>query len=459
MKLEKHFNILFVLFVAIITLLYGLLLFNGVISFILFSFVYYFIINIFFKEFKRTGILLYLFFSLIGLSFSYSYQLSYSNSFGPYFDDSFYFNNAKYLSELVFTAAAPTLFEVVLAVFFYIFEGVFNLKLDHLDLIPINFILSSLSMLLVLKMLRFLNGANYIIGGMLLYVVLFNFNFLDSSVHLYRDPLLIFFTLMSISYSIKNKYIKALLFAILVGLIRGANGMLCILFIIMHYYVIKKDFKIKTIILLSFLLIMVFFSIGDKISGSFLRGGLGSNDNSSIASSLEERFSNLDDNKSGSASLRNAGILGSVAFPFVYMLSPLQVSSSNPIELNYDYLQSDKDYLLGSRLSTPKFYNFEYILILLHVFFICFFIPKLFLGLYYGVRSSLKIENLISLFFIISVLLISFVSMQARHKMFFIIIFPFILSYYYKNRTISEKKITNLISGIILLIVLLYNIF
>lgn len=457
-KNNKYFEINLLL-IGFILIIYALLGLQGGGSFLFCTLLLMFILKRkIFKEFASISYLVFFLYALIGLLYCYTYEISYQNTFGPYFDDSFYFTNAVLLSEGKFSGNAPTLFELLLSIPYYIFNKI-GVNLTHLDLLPINFVISALSINVLLKILSLFFNFKKIFYFLVVISVVLNFNFLDSSIHLYRDPLLILLLLFCIYYTLLSKYRYAILFAVGVGLLRGANGLLAFMFILFHYYVVIKKGDIKKLIFFIFIFIIGIFNFADSIDGSILRGGIGGSEyKASLGKQLNDRFEVMTkEGQKGSGALRNSGTIGAIFFPIVYTISPLQIGEATVAKENYEYLQSNRSNISGIMKTVDKFYNIEIFFVLIHVLTLSYIVPRLFYGIYLSIKSKNRIFAIVGYYFIINVLLVAFISMQARHRMGFIILMPFFI--YLAILKTKNKKIINLFSLIVFLVVIGVNMY
>ena len=108
---------------------------------------------------------------------------------------------------------------------FHLLPGRNDENIVHIELMTFNWFFGSLAVGQAIKLARQfypLKNKIYTLGAFLLIVA--NSNFLEGSVHLYRDGFMTFFLLICLNKATEGKYFVALVFAVFTGLIRGSNG-------------------------------------------------------------------------------------------------------------------------------------------------------------------------------------------------------------------------------------------
>ena len=456
-------NITIIFINTIILFLCIVILGEGIVSYTIVLLFVILLLKKYFKRYFQIGLFCYSFFSLVGLLFAIIYNFTYGNTFSPYFDDSFYYYNSLYLSHLSFAnVSSPTLFEIIISVPLFLFS-LLGIQLSHIDLLPIIWAISSLNILLAIKIAQ-----NYFnikkVSTIAVFSLLLNFSFLDTSVHLYRDAFIIFFSLLSILFLLKNKYKIAILFAIFVFFIRGANGVLMFYFITSIFLIRTFNIKLKTIIISTFASI-VFLTVigGNNISGTFIRGGFGywlteESKSLGMVDRIKERTESISTSTSmtGTVSLINGNLFQKISVPVIYTFSPFILPPSlyrNSIVLQATY------YNFGGNLGTFNIFQIEFFLFLFHIVILSYLFPRIAYSFYMGITKSVSPEmKFIFLFIILVIYLISFISMQARHRLFFLMFFPFLLYNYRKYASSKGEKVFVFMSINIFLVLIIANL-
>lgn len=393
----------------------------------------------------------YLFYALCGALAVLSYQGSYGQTFAPYHDDQYYYDTILALlsgyKETVILSA--TLYEYIVAGFYSIFSWI--AVPSHMDLLPLNWCIGALTILESIKLSDFffpLSKKKYYVLPVL--VILFNSNYINGIVHLYRDGLMCYFLLLSVNHTLRKKYGWAILFAIFTGMVRGANGMLCFLFIALCYFSQKKFF---TKVNVFFILVLgaggVFYLDSTIGLSQYLRNFSYVQDGGSVSlanriSGRMDDFLDQSENK-GVIGLMNSGnpVKMAAALP-IYMVSPLQAGKLRISEDTQDFGHIQR-------------YKIENGWSLLTIFTGCFTIYALFAGLFYLFRAPDKRLFVIALFFTITLMVITFISMQFRHKMGFIVFFPLLIGCFLSVDKAKISKQLRVVASCGMVLILIYN--
>lgn len=408
------------------------------------------------KKYIQTALIVFTFAGFFSLLYSYEYMSLYNDSFGPYYDDSLYYFNSILLSNFQ-VGLPPTLFEVVLAVPQFISYNLFNVYIPHIFLLPINWMLSSFSAVVLLKILSFFFNINKEKEIYILLPILFNYNFIDTAIHLYRDVLMIFFILLFIYNMIVDNKKWTLFFGVCVFFIRGANGVLLLLFYILHYAITIKGYSFKKIAFVSIFPILILFYFSGSINSSFFRGGFSNVQSSNLQERLTSRMDyNRLEGEGGSMSLRNSNnIVVKSIYPLVYTFSPF-ILETEAKQINV--IHSSIEQIFGYSLREFKFSKMYNLPFYFHILSIAFFVIPILYGLFIGLRSQNKYFVILSIFFIIQVLAISIISMQARHRLPIVFLFPVFYILALRSREYKTSIIPK-ISVIIFIIIILINLY
>lgn len=402
------------------------------------------------RIYKDIGVFSYLYYSIIGV-INYAVYLYYcGRTFAPYGDDSFYYKN---ILDIISGSEATKagLYEYCLAVLVYPIKLFFNYDVKHWELLPINWFMGGLVVLLAVKFANTVLSVNLQksiwISAL---IVLFNACFTDGIVHLYRDSFMCFLLLNSLMLIYKNRYIGGGVYAFLLGFVRGANAAIAFVYLCLSRFVKTNiDKKIYMIVVLSLLLIAIVLVPNLGIE-RYLRSF--SADSSAEIYSFGERISDFrnQENASGMvlSMLKSSNpILHFLAIPF-YMISPITIGDFFINEF-YDLRYEGWDVF---RLRIESMWE------CLMILFYPFIITPLFCGLYYWYRDR-KIANLnILVTFLLTLVLVTLISMQSRHKMAFIVLFPLAYNYYLTHASFKTRLTNKYISVLVLFVVLFYNI-
>ena len=277
--------------------------------------------------YKDIGIFSYLYYSIIGV-INYAVYLYYcGRTFAPYGDDSFYYKNVIDIisGREVFKAG---LYEYCLAILVYPIKFFFNYDVKHWELLPINWFMGGLVVVLAVKfantVLSVSSQRSIWISALL---ILLNTCFTNGIVHLYRDSFMCFLLLNSLIFIYKSRYIEGCTYAFLLGFVRGANAAIAFVYLCLSRFVRTNiDKKIYMIIVLSLLLIAVVLVPNLEIE-QYLRSF--SVDSSTEIYSLSERLDDFRNQENASGMVismlkSNNPILHFIAIPF-YMISPIAV--------------------------------------------------------------------------------------------------------------------------------------
>lgn len=390
----------------------------------------------------------YMLFSLVGILSICSYFQTYGFAFAPYDDDSYYFMNI----ESIVGGQLPnsfTLYEVFMA-FVYFLLSFFKESITVQDLLPFNWALGAIAVgLASLLAYRVSDKLSVLASASLL----INYNFVDAVVHLYRDGLVLVFTLLCILFALRKRYVISIIFALLTGLNRGGNGLLCIIyvmfFILCHVGGFNK-LNIKAIMVC--ILVVTGFLATDNF---FKMGGLGRSfmKNSSIekqsifsrAKSRTNHFLGRDhDGYNSIKLLYSLGPLGKVVIPFASLFNPVRWKGFRVVTK-----VRIRGYYIGFRSVFRPVMGFMLVTIISWVIIG----PRLVQGLYFGIKNSDDVF-ILSLLFVITLFAISLVSFQARHRTAFEIFFPcFIALAVCKTRSERSRRIWLSLFFVVLIII------
>ena len=366
-------------------------------------------------DYRKVAFVSYLYLSIMGVLAYVSYILFASLSFAPFVDDGYYYYNIQTIwSGNINNDINYTLYEFVVAIVYA-------------------------PLLLVIK-----NSKKVFCS----FFILLNYSCVDAFVHLYRDSLMLIFYVISLSFILKKQYVKGIMASLLTSLVRGANGMLALLYLLFNMIPFFFSNRRRMIILVCGTLLLFPYVI-NRIDYNKL-GRISSNDQSSVT--IKSRIENMK-NGEGAGGVLNLlrssnPVMNFVALP-VYMISPLKVRNAINISEYKTYNQNVKTIF---RLKIESLWEF------IHVIFYSCFSVSLFCGIYYWLKNSDKNTLMLFFLFFISLALITFISMQTRHKIIFIMFFPVLYNYFYKYKSLRSVFLSKIMSYVFIVLLLVYNI-
>jgi len=395
---------------------------------------------------------------IMGCLAMYLYKYYTGTTFAPYADDSFYF--FKIINSEFGTNR--TLYEYILVLFslpIILFRNI-----SHFDLLLFNWFFGAL---VILEALKFANMvfpeykySTLIVGTA---YILLNFNFINGTVHLYRDILMCYFLLLSFNFTYSNKNIKSSIFAISSGFIRGANGMIALLYLGMNMIISRLKSKSKINVFVSMIIIGLFVFVLDDTFHifRFVRTFSIQNGDTYVVTT-SERIGRRRDVFYERGAIETGGVLALIysnnpilrmAAPFVYLISPVRIGSHRVSETQVVFIQNYNR--IQRSVNEISRFRIEFIWGIISVIFYMFFIFQLFCGIFFILKYGDIKQYTFCIVFILSLILITFISMQHRHKMVLIIFFPLIYNSYimYKDKVNShiDKLCKLFVFGIILM--------
>lgn len=399
-------------------------------------------------DYRKVAFVSYLYLSIMGVLAYVSYILFASLSFAPFVDDGYYYYNIQTIwSGNVNNDINYTLYEFVVAIVYAPLLLVFK-NIEHYMLLPFNWFLGTIfvteSIRFAWKIVPIKNSKKVFCS----FFILLNYSCVDAFVHLYRDSLMLIFYVISLSFILKKQYVKGIMASLLTSLVRGANGMLALLYLLFNMIPFFFSNRRRMIILVCGTLLLFPYVI-NRIDYNKL-GRISSNDQSSVT--IKSRIENMK-NGEGAGGVLNLlrssnPVMNFVALP-VYMISPLKVRNAINISEYKTYNQNVKTIF---RLKIESLWEF------IHVIFYSCFSVSLFCGIYYWLKNSDKNTLMLFFLFFISLALITFISMQTRHKIIFIMFFPVLYNYFYKYKSLRSVFLSKIMSYVFIVLLLVYNI-
>ena len=385
----------------------------------------------------------YLLISLMGLLICLDNQNNFGTFLGCGGDDTRFFG--KILMLIKGTPEEETgFYEYVLATFGW---GMNLLKLGDLqltDLLPLNWLLAAFCAM-VCYQLAFELMCKRCPFFIILTSLLFNFTFTDSITRLYRDVLMLFFSLLFLLFLINDKRIKMLVSLVPLMLIRMANGFLLLLFV--GLLILKKRVK----------RVMVFYALTGVLGGFFVAVINYSNINLlNYTSSYVNfaRYNRVFKNYSTKEmlELRNKSIAGSVPESSLKNVAYIEGGIKGKIvkiiyALFYPltFNSPSTELQVSATISNSGYVKGFYLYLILQWLFILSWIavlPYLFLGLYKAMFGS-NLQVTIFVFYIIVTLLVSLISGQQRHGCILVVLNPILANIGFHYSRSNRQMIFN----------------
>ncbi len=418
--------------------------FFAVFSWLFFFFVGRKIIQISFKshpEYINLYLFSFLIISFIGLTIHLDNLRNFNTYFGFAGDDYSFFTK---ISDVYKNGIFPVtgLYEYVVSIFYAIFQTIKLSPVTLIDILPINWVLTGLTVVLI-KHLQNLIFKKSVPDFIIISAVLLNFDFSDSSSRLYRDIFVIFLSVISIIYLVKNQKKQFFFFTFLTGLVRGANGVFLLLFYGLMKLRQKVNSKIK---ILSFSILIVVSGIVLLQKTDIIMYLTAANRIKNFSSSLSN-FSNslgyitfrdkkiLDEtfNKSKflGNNIKSGGILATGTRLFAMALFPLTIHSP------YGNHKIDTYLSLKENFNGPFYYQAIKMIFILNWIFI---LPYILIGFFSLWKDFNIINSTILLFYLIVLPAITFISGQPRHTMILVVMNSLIASLGYHIIHSGKKR-------------------
>ena len=385
-----------------------------------------------------VGILAYLFLSIVGLILINIYRRMYQLDFGPYGDDSRYYNNISDIANAVkFTGF--TGYEFLMALWYQL-VALFVGTPGNLDLLPFNWAFGALVTVFSYQLAYEVGGYRLPIW-LLLVALVGNAIFSDTVTNLYRDGPMLVMMLISMIATVRGKYGMAVIAAFCCAFIRGANGILAIFFLMLVLMARNKLFKHNLVMAVIIMVIggtsFIALASSMNIGRLFRTWTPTSSEQSMPEQSLSDRLTSRQgwlsggsENKTSSGgsgggdttqSLYNSGVFGLAMMPIASCFAPIRFSPLiTEMEMHiYAGRQKLEIRALAVRPQSP----FEWLTIPFWVLLG----PLIILGIYFGFKGT-PVQRYFMLYFIIVLLGVTFVSFQVRHRTAFIVLFPTLIA-------------------------------
>lgn len=388
----------------------------------------------------------YLYYTIFGCIAHLSYIIFCGNTFAPYHDDSFYYNNIQSIASGS-SVVSVTLYEYFMFICSFPVRLLFDV--NHLSLLPFNWLMGGYC---IKRAIEFSEKVTNVRSKkpILCCLILLNASFIEGTIHLYRDALMCVLFITALDNIYMRKYTLGIILTLLTGFVRGANAMILFFYLILQMSIKSFNIKRTYILYVTIALMLIAVSMDKYLNlGGYLRGSMQNTSSHSISSEISNRYEIFKGNSDtgGIMSLLNTGnpLCMAVAVP-LYMISPIKIG---PKTISENYIIRDEPSYTIFRVRVESMWEF------ISCIFYSYICVKLFIGLYYWTRD--KNNFCLLIIFFIMVLCVTFISMQHRHKMMFILMYPIAYNYYLKNITRKKESIVNFLSYMAMIVVLAYN--
>jgi hypothetical protein len=417
---------------------------NTIYSFLLSLLILWIVCKVFEFYLKMNGVLWqvalpsYLVLSIIGLLLIINYRMLYSHDFAPYGDDSFYYQQIIKLYNNIPTIKQPTFFEYFMVLWYNILTIIYDSP-KIIDIITLNWAIGAFVgslIIAVIKKISVISMPYWII----MLAFLGNSIITDSLCNFYRDGLMLVMYLLAILSSIKKDYFIAIIFAIICGAIRVANGGFALLAIMLIYMSRTKNYtknKYKPI-LLGLMAMILILTVDNYIHlGTYLRVIQSDTQKTTIVEQSINRSKvmyDISDPKTSEntvSKLFHSGPLGWLAMPVVVAFAPFRfISPIQPLEAHIKGFKNILVVGLSPRVIWSYFTIIFWVIIS----------PRIISGILVSFRAR-DIRFAIFQLFIISLLAITFISFQTRHRLLFLIWYPLFINLSVGKNSLGKSKI------------------
>jgi len=372
-----------------------------------------------FYIFSRSFIFL-TFLGLLNVIDNYNYT---GEFFGFGNDDRFFFNNITGLIKYGFGYKYNIgLYEHLLYFPAKILSYFISRDLTILDLLPINWFIGAIIPVLINSVSKLLFKTT-VKFQILLLALLINNKYYDTIIHLYRDGLLYVFLLIAIITFLKRKYILTFISVILTSLLRSGHAILLVFFIVLNK-IFKNTLsnKILTLTSLTIITVLTFQYMDYNIipytgQYQYIEKRASAFSDYSLIEFVEFRKEIFSKRSGHQSDIRQKSYGNNI----VSILIGSLLQMFYPITFHFPYF--DYSYVKSS----IEQINFTFIAIIKWFSIIAWIwiIPLMILGF----KKCYKIKEngySIIIFYLVSLLTVTFISMQSRHGLIFVILNPII---------------------------------
>ncbi len=395
--------------------------------------------------------------SVAGCAFVLVYRHQYGLDFAPHVDDSYYFYQIGRMSSgLQSVRGNATLYEPCMHAHYSLAKYLFG-DVRLLDLLPINWAIGAIVVTLSYRVCKNIPGSR-LSPSTATAILMSNATFIDATVHLYRDGLMLVFLLLSILLVTERRTWLASAAALLCGMVRVANGILAVAFVTCLGGAIKKSSGKWTGIAVRAVVVATMIVALDHWVG--LGGQLRtfetdrSGPSESIWSVASERSESIIGEGQGidvTRSLIRAGPIGWAAVPVATLFAPMRVKAFEE--------RVDGGVELSGRVR-----RFAFVGVVpghvVEVITLCSWVvfgPVIVMGIWGGLTGN-PLERVLVLLFFMTILGVAFISFQPRHRAAFIVLFPTIMAIG-ERAAMKRRSTVQLLRGLFVCAILGLNAF
>ena len=395
----------------------------------------------------------WLFMMILSMIQVVSYHLAYDSTFGPFYDDSFYFNYACNIAQYGISSEGEfELYSFVLAGLMR-FLNLFGIQdINALSLLPFNCFCAALSVGFVndlfadyeQKDVRGINNPDF---SMLAFIVLAtNTIYVDTTINLYRDIVLILLSILSIKFCFNHRYVLAFLLLIPCFFIRSANALF--LFLLLIAIICSSSMKIVHLsvsVLMPAVLVIVLIGYIAISHLNFSFRNIADKDVDSFSSRLDKRYERF-----GSFQYNLMVLPGRIFLPMRWVpptTDDYEITQSNSIEYYKPYVVY---------YSARTLFRVDFLLFALSIPLWVLTLAPILYGMVFTLRGEIKLQ-LISVYIVLLAVLTCLISMQTRHKCLYMCMFPFLLAAYNRFKTPKIEEQCKLLNFLVAFIIILLN--
>jgi hypothetical protein len=396
-----------------------------------------------FRDASVLGVLSFDVLSTIGLYFIATYQSMYGLSFGPYADDSLYFNQ-------ILGNIAPTfqsrLYDAVLSGFYALISPFVGAP-DVTHLLPVNWAFGAIAVLLSRILSDDVSGVRLPMR-LLFAAVIGNCYFSDTVTHLYRDGLMLVFFLGALIASTRRHYFRAAILACLCGMVRPADGALALFYAILCTASIAAPGARRrrhAAICVSLVLLGSLFWADQQWNIARRMRTVTEVDpwvKDTITETARDRFQTMVVDPPEAGPSAGPSVTGMLAKSRLAMLALPVVTVFSPFRLGG--VSETQAVIVDAGGTTMRFpvrgIQPEMVLHWLTVLLWLVVAPFIVLSVLKGFRGGAK-QRAIVVFFLVTVASITFVSFQARHRTAFIVLFPTLMALVYRRADLRRTRV------------------
>ena len=362
-------------------------------------------------------------FTIVGQLMTLGYKYSSGSYFSYWNDDQYYLSIIeKNLSNIDYEH--PKFGTILINSILDKLANLFNLGEPFVNMLSSNWALAPVIVVISYNIACNINKTNIPKKNIILGIFTQNVVYF-ALLHFYRDIYAILFFSISLLLLSRKKYWLSVLFVIISASFRKANASVLLLFIVFHFLINSKiivNYFIRSwykFVVFLFLISLIFTS--SKVQTFVIENALSSvmkaakyKDVTDLASFTEQRKNSLFSNEGmyKGGAMFEGNLFKSIALPVIF---PFIVPGNYYIDYEF-------------KSTVKKYFSFYGVLMAICVFFLPLFLSSFCLSIIDSFRSKEYEVRFIIIMLFTFLLLSSFISIVPRHYVYFIILFPTILS-------------------------------